>query len=74
MKKVVVWLMVAMMAVSVCGCGFSDGVKDGMEAAANKETETGEQLRSRPKQRRPKLRNLRAFRKQKLNQRRKHRL
>lgn len=40
MKKVVVWLMVAMMAVSVCGCGFSDGVKDGMEAAANKETET----------------------------------
>ena len=37
MKKVVVWLMVAMMAVSVCGCGFSDGVKDGMEAAANKE-------------------------------------
>ena len=28
------------MAVSVCGCGFSDGVKDGMEAAANKETET----------------------------------
>lgn len=41
MKKVVVWLMVAMMAVSVCGCGFSDGVKDGMEAAANKETETG---------------------------------
>ena len=67
MKKVVVWLMVAMMAVSVCGCGFSDGVKDGMEAAANKERE---QLRSRPKQRRPKLRNLRAFRKQKLNQRR----
>ena len=68
MKKVVVWLMVAMMAVSVCGCGFSDGVKDGMEAAANKEQR--EQLRSRPKQRRPKLRNLRAFRKQKLNQRR----
>ena len=70
MKKVVVWLMVAMMAVSVCGCGSSDGVKDGMEAAANKETETEG---ATEEQTRPKLRNLRAFRKQKLNRRRKHR-
>ena len=43
MKKIAVWLMVAMMAVSVCGCGFSDGVKAGMEAAANPETEKEEQ-------------------------------
>ena len=74
MKKVVVWLMVAMMAVSVCGCGFSDGVKDGMGRQPTKKQRQRDQLRSRPKQRRPKLRNLRAFRKQKLNQRRKHRL
>lgn len=33
MKKVMVWLMVAMMTVSVCGCGFTDGIEDGMNAA-----------------------------------------
>ena len=44
MKKVALWLMVAMMSVSVCGCGFSDGVKAGMEAAANPESEKEEEV------------------------------
>lgn len=43
MKKVALWLMVAMMSVSVCGCGFSDGVKAGMEAALNQESEKEEE-------------------------------
>lgn len=49
MKKIAVWLMVAMMAVSVCGCDFSDGVKAGMEADANPETEKEERSNEQAK-------------------------
>lgn len=49
MKKIAVWLMVTMMAASVCGCGFSDGVKAGMEAAANPEIEKEKQSNEQAK-------------------------
>lgn len=38
MKKVTVWLMATMMVASLSGCGFTDGVKDGMNAAMATET------------------------------------
>ena len=42
MKKVTVWLMATMMVASLSGCGFTDGVKDGMNAAMATETSQGE--------------------------------
>ncbi len=38
MKKVTVWLMTTMMVASLSGCGFTDGVKDGINAAMATET------------------------------------
>ena len=36
-KKIARMIIAAMMSISVTGCGFSDGAKDGMEAATEKQ-------------------------------------